>query len=414
MTKNAEERPPPALDRRFWALLSATVSSGLGDGLVLVAFPLLAAQLTDDPRLVSGVAICAELPWLLLALPAGGVVDRAEHRSLLFRVEVARVIVLVAFGLAVVAGWSSLALLYLVVFVIGAGQTVFAAGVFTTVPRVVPTEHLTRANGLLAAGDTAAANMVGPALGGLLFAVAAALPFLLDGVSFALSAALVLLAVPVRPRVEAHTTTLLTDVRSAWRFFWSHALLRQLAFVIASLAFCQSVVAAPLVLYALRELGLGDAGFGVLLAVGAVGHVAGGLAAGRLERHASAAVLLLSAAVVAAGGYLVVGVAGGALVAGVGLVIEAVAVAVGNVASITLRQRLIPTELLGRVGNIFRFFIYGAIPLGALAGGFIASEIGLRAPQLTAAALQLAFVVVLGPSLLRKVRTGVLPAAQPA
>jgi predicted MFS family arabinose efflux permease len=229
--------------------------------------------------------------------------------------------------------------------------------------------------------------MAGPALGGVLFGLAASLPFFLDGASFALSALLLTLAVPRRAAPPAATTRVRDDVREGWRAFTGDPRLWGLAVVIALLAFSQALVLGVLVLYATETLGLSDTTYGVLLAGAAVAHVAGGLLGSKADRALGSARAIVVGALLAGVGYFAMGVAGSLLVAAAGLVIEAVAVAVANVASLTLRQRLIPAGLLGRVGNIFRFFIFGTVPVGALLGGILASSAGLRAPMLVAAAL---------------------------
>ena len=163
--------------------------------------------------------------------------------------------------------------------------------------------------------------------------------------------------------------------------------LRLVGALVASLAFCQAMVFGPLVLFALHGLGLSDAGYGILLAVAAVGNVLGGMVAGRLDRRFGARILLPASGVVAAAAYAVCG-AGDRAGAGRAppSAPKRVAVAVGNVANLTLRQRIIPNELLGRVGNVVRFFIFGAMPLGALVGGFLVAWFGVRAPFAGAAA----------------------------
>ncbi len=194
------------------------------------------------------------------------------------------------------------------------------------------------------------------------------------------------------------------DVADGFGFFVRTRVLRLLAGLVACFAFCQSVVFGPLVLFALNQLGLSDAGYGLLLAATAVGNVAGGVWAGRLDRRFGPQVLLPAAGLLAAAGYAVCGTADGWLLAALALAVEAVAVAVGNVASLALRQRVIPNELLGRVGNVFRFFIFGAIPVGALVGGILVEAVGLRAPFAVAAGLQVLVVALLAPPLVRELR----------
>jgi MFS family permease len=393
------------LGRAFRLVQLAAAVSGLGDGLVLAAFPLLATHLTNDPRLIVAVTVAARLPWLLVSLPAGALVDRTDRRRLVVAVEVGRTIVLAAFAVTVLANRGALGALLVTVFLIGVGQTVVANAMHAVLPQIVVATNLARANGSLFATQTSTENLIGPALGGVLFAVAAALPFVLDGVSFALAAVLLAIglpaaALPTRPARQR----LRADVAEGFGYFVRSPILRLLAGFIAALAFCQAMVFGPLVLFALDGLGLSDAGYGVLLAAAAVGNVLGGTLAGRFDRRFGARVLLPATGLAAALAYGLCGMATNPVAAGLALGLEAIAVAIGNVANLALRQRIIPNELLGRVGSVFRFFIFGAMPLGALAGGFLVDGIGVRAPFAVAAALQLGAVAVLSRPLARHIR----------
>jgi MFS family permease len=402
------------LGRGFRLLQTASAISGIGDGLVLVAFPLLATTLTDDPRLVVAVTVAERLPWLLLSLPAGALVDRGDRRRMVVVVEAVRTLVLVAFALTVVADHAVLPALLATVFLIGAGQTVIVNATHAVLPQLVEPPALARANGVLFSTQTATENLIGPALGGVLFAAATALPFVLDGLSFAVAALLFAVALPATARVTARPTStrLRADMAEGFAYFLHSPLLELLAGLVSSLAFCQAIVFGPLVLFALQGLGLSDAGYGVLLAVAAIGNVVGGTVAGRLDDRFGARVLLPATGLVAAAAYGVCGLATNWVVAGAALALEAVAVAVGNVANLALRQRRIPNELLGRVGGVFRFFIYGAIPLGALLGGFLVDWLGVRAPLAVAAVLQGVLVAVLAPPLVRRLGAGDLRRAE--
>ena len=393
------------LGPRYWRLWGASSASALGDGLALVAFPLLAATLTGDARLVAGVAVASRLPWLLFGLPAGALADRVDRRLLLGAVELSRMAVLIILGVTVATGSVSLAAIYAAAFALGALETAFSAASQACLPALVVIDQLPRANGYLFAAQATGEQFAGPALGGLLFAAAAALPFVLDGVSFLASAALLCLALPRRrgrtspPQPAA---AFRQDVLSGLRWFANHPILRLLALVVASLAFCQSMVLAILVLYCLRVLHLSHAGFGLFLALAAVGNVVGGLLAGRITARLGTGRVVFSAALLAAASYLVVGLTSAVGVAVLALAAEAVAVAVGNVATLSLRQSVIPGELLGRVGNAFRMCIFGVIPLGALTGGLIAHSVGLHAPFLVAGGLQLLVISLVGPRLAQR------------
>jgi predicted MFS family arabinose efflux permease len=155
------------------------------------------------------------------------------------------------------------------------------------------------------------------------------------------------------------------------------------------------MVVSVLVLYATRELHLSSTGYGILLAVAAVGDIAGSLLASRIVRHVGPYATLVAAGVLAAGAYLLLGSTAALVVAGAALVIEAAASSVGIVTTRSLRQTLIPRERFGLVNNAIRSCVTGAIPLGALLGGLLGAAIGLRAGFEVAGALQLVAICAL-------------------
>jgi MFS family permease len=379
----------------YWWLLSATATSGLGNGLVLVAFPLLAITLTRQPLQVAGVAIAGQLPWLIVSVPAGALADRVDRRRLVVTIEVLRALLLAALGLIVLAGRTSIPVLYLAAFTIGALETAFSAATRASLPGVVHTDDLPKANGYLFAAETAGEQFAGPALGGLFFAWTPALPFLGDAMSFAGSAMFLIPALSsVDNRGQASKLTLIGDMKVGLRWFRQHSLLRRLASIVATFAFCQSAVLSVFVLYGLHVLHLTTTGYGVFLALGATGDVAGSLLAERTQAHLGPARAIIVAGVAAAAGYLILAATSNTVVAVSGYALEAVAVALGNVITMSLRQQFIPTELFGRVNNAFRTCVYGAVPAGALAGGVLTTNVGLHTTFLVASLVQL-FVIAI-------------------
>ena len=401
----AAANPGTALGLRYRRLLVATGASALGDGLVLVAFPLLAVTLTARPVLVAGVAVAGQLPWLFISLPAGALADRVDRRRLLIGVEAARATVLAAFALVVVAGLDSLATLYLVAFLMGSFETAFSAASKASLPELVEVGQLARANGYLFAAETTGEQFAGPALGGITFAWAGSVPFLGDAISFVASAVLLASALPARrqPSRAVRPRPLLADIAFGLKWFARHPLLRVLALAVASFAFCQALVMSVLVLYGVHVLHLGKSGYGLFLAAGAAGNVIGGLVAGRVQARLGPARVVIGAGLGAAAGYLLLGSAPKLWVAILALAVEALAVAIGNVATLSLRQAVIPSELLGRVNNAFRTCLFAAMPLGALAGGVLAADLGLRRGFLVAGVMQVAAVALTGRRLTSRI-----------
>jgi MFS family permease len=394
-----------ALGGLFWRLFAATGCSSLGDGLVLVAFPLLAITLTHDPLLISGVAVAARLPAFAVGLPAGALADRVHRRRLAVTVEWARLAVLAAFSALLLLHADRLAVLYLVVFLLGSLEELFVAATFASLPAMVASTDLDRANGLLSFADLTAEEVAGQGLGGVLVALGSSIPFVIDALTFAASAVLLRRALPDLP-AEPADASFRSDIVTGLRWFRSHPAVSLCALLVSSFAFCQSLVIAVLVLYLRVDLHLSATGYGLLLAVSAVGNVVGALFSARIAGRIGALWSIVAAGLVASGAYVLLGLAHSVTGAGIAMALECLGITVGNVASMSLRQRLIPAGLLGRVGTTFRMVIFAGMPVGALLGGLLAHLSSLRVTFLTGGIAQLVFLAVLVPPLWRRMRAG--------
>ncbi|CAA9585349.1 MAG: Antibiotic efflux protein, partial [uncultured Thermomicrobiales bacterium] len=262
------DRPRGGLGPEFRKLWAASTLSNLGDGVALVAAPLLAAALTRDPALVAGLAVAQQLPWLLFTLLSGALADRLDRRRAMAAVGACRAALFGALGVAVLLDRVSLPLLYAVFFLLGAGETLFDTTAATVLPAVVPREGLPRANARLSGAATVANYFVGKPLGGLLFAAAAALPFLLGAGGLVAAAALILALRgtfrATRPP-GAPPAALGAEIAEGLQWLWRHRLLRTLALALTLLNVTFVGWNSVLVLLALERLGLDQAGFGILL-----------------------------------------------------------------------------------------------------------------------------------------------------
>lgn len=364
--------------------------SSFGDGLVFVAFPLLAVRLTHEPLLIAGLMVAGRLPWLLVALPAGALVDRVSRRKLVMSVDLARAVVIALVALAAVLGRIRLGELYLASFLVCAGETVVSAATRSALPLLASAEDLPAANGRFTAAETVGVQFAGPAVGGVVFAVASSLPFVGDAVSYLASALLLGSAMPDDSAREppAHGGVL-ADVRSGLRWFLASNALRLLALLVASFAFCQALVLSVLVIYATRVLHLHGADYGFLLAVAALGDIAASLCAGRIQTRLGGIPTVLGSGILAGGAYVLLGSTTLAYVAVVALALEAAGSSLGNVTTLSMRHRLIPLERFGLVNNAFRMCVLGVVPLGALVGGALTAVLGTRPTFVLAGIAQL-------------------------
>jgi Na+/melibiose symporter-like transporter len=376
----------------FRNLVVANLGSSLGDGVARVAAPLLAARLTDDPLLVSGIAAMALLPWLFFALPAGILVDRIDRRRALALANGVRTVVAAALCVLVATDSLTIGWLYAVIFTFGAFETVYDGAIRAVVPSVVGRADLHRANSRIEGGELVLQNFVAGPFTSALLAVAVLVPLGMTALVFALGA-LLALRLPVAA-AGRHRTHPADEPAVAWyrqlvdglRFILADPRLRTLWFLSTFVGLCFSAGVATWVLFVLDRLAVPEAWFGTFMLAGAVGGIAGTLVVGRL-RAALGTGRTMAVANVVTGAVLVgVGAVPQAWVALLGLALSSGAVTVWNVLIMSLRQAMIPSGLLGRVHGTWRTLLWGTMPLGSLLGGLLA-RVDLTTPLLVGGTL---------------------------
>jgi MFS family permease len=357
----------PPLGATFWRMYAATASSDLADGIGRTALPLAAASYTRDPVTISGMVTFAFLPWLLLALPSGALVDRVDRRIAMAAANVVRAVTVAALAVVLLAHVGNVAVLYGVAFVLGAAETVYDCAVRALLPQIVTRDQLDRANSLVTVEESLGQTFIGAPLGSVLFAAAIALPFVLN------------LSVrgSYRP-ARIGGTTIRADMAEGIRWLRAHQLLRGLTLISAGCAFAQTMGTGVLVLYVLEVLHLPAGDFGLLLVVAGVGSILGSLATPPLARRHGRRAVLTTGAVLSAVSIGLMSLTANGYVAAALFGISSAGVMAWNVLTMSMRQSLIPAELFGRVQGAYRTLVWGVIPVGSLAGGVLADAIGLR------------------------------------
>jgi MFS family permease len=365
---------------QFGRLWAATSVSSLGDGVTLAAGPLLAATLTRDPVQISGLMVAEQLPWTLLALPSGAVVDRVDRRLLMTMASVVRMIALGGLGLAVATGQATLPLLYLVFLLAGCAGVLYENAAVAIIPETVGRVGLDRANGRMIATRTLGQSLLGPPLAGWLFAIAAWTPFAADASAFVLVIALCLTLSAAVGRAPVARMTFRAAIAEGVRWTLGHRLLRTLAITVAVENVLLGAVMSILVLIAQQRLGVGAVGYGLLLSASAVGGVIGGLLAGRLVAALGAGTVLRAGLVLEALCYLALAVTRNVWLAGAIVAVLGLHLVTFSTINATLRQSLAPPDMLGRVHSAYRLLANGGMLTGAALGGVTARYLGLTAP----------------------------------
>lgn len=368
------------LGPRFWTLLSSSSLSNLADGAVKISLPLLAVGLTTSPLVIGGLGVALTVPWLLFALPAGALADRLDRRRAMMTANLARTAALVVLVTGLLLGMDSIWLLYVVAFGLGCAETVYDTSAQAILPQLVHRDQLSRANGRLHAVELTTNQFLGPPLGGVLAVVGAAAAVAVPA-GLWLGAAGALLLISGSFRVQRVTPTRMRDdISEGLRFLWSNRVLRTLAIMVGVSNFAANAVFTVFVLYAVgptSTLDLTGVAYSILLAMIAVGSVAGSLLADRIERILGRARSFALAIPTLSLLLWLPAATSNSIIIGCGFVLGGVGIAVWNVISISLRQRITPARLLGRVNSAFRLLAWGTLPLGAAVGGIIAQTHGV-------------------------------------
>ncbi|MFL1379214.1 MULTISPECIES: MFS transporter [unclassified Nocardiopsis] len=432
-----------SLGGRFWAFWSAALAANLSDGVAMIAMPWLASSLTSDPVLVAAVATAGRLPWLLLALPAGVLIDRLPRIPVMAGAGTVRLVLWAALAAVVFSGAASVPLLVVFAFCFGALEVCYDTAAETVVASLVPRERLERANGHVRTGALVVQEFGGRPIGGLLLTLGLFAPFVVNAVALVVSVLALLrvravdpaggggragrahaagrgepaggapgtgqgAAVPRRRGLRGVGADLAEGVRAIRR----QPLLRLVAGIALFVNGCYATALSTQVLFMQNVLGLGPVGFGLMMAFAAVGGVVGGQSVARLRSvlpHGTLPVVCLAATSLV---YCVIAalpatpvVAGGYLLAS-GLILGYA------VAMTSIRQRITPDRLLGRVNAAMRTVSWGVSALGMAAGGVMIAALtpltghegALRAPYALIGAVGLVVVVFFGRRLTRLVR----------
>jgi MFS family permease len=355
----------------------------LADGSFKVALPLVAVATTNSPALIAGVTLAATLPWLLVALPAGAVADRGDRRRIMVGANVARGALLAVFGVLCALRVESIVVLYLVAFAAGIAEVFYATSAQAIVPMVVDRPFLRRANAAQQISDQAANQFAGPALGGLLIGIGGTVSSFTSGGLWLLAVAgLFLVRGTFRTVRPAARKSLRGDVVAGVRFLLGSRVLRSITLRVGVTNFAGSAATAVFVIYAVGRgsaLGLSPAGYGILLTASAAGSILGVFLVAPLRKVIGERGLMTGNIITQAIQIGLPAVVPHTTLVGAAFFIGGIGVALWNVSTVTLRQRLTPPALLGRVVSAYRLVSWGAMPLGALAGGLLAGLMPLQA-----------------------------------
>ncbi len=375
--------------RDFMLLWTGQSISEIGSSVTLIALPLTAVVILHATTLQVGLLTAAStISFLLVALPAGLVVDRVAKRGLMIACDVFRMLIIGSVALAALFKVLTIAQLFAVALLAGLATVFFDVAYQSYVPYLVHREGLHDANGKLGATQ-AFAQVAGPGLGGVLFGLLKAGAMAVDALSYAVSFVTMLLIKKREPRparsaeAQPERLRLRKEILAGLAFVVGHPVLRKIAGCTATADLFGQMAAALEIIFLVRVLHVPAADTGLLVAVGSLGGILGGVLSGRLSRWIGSARIIWFSMLVFGAVAIVMPLSE----PGWRLVFFPISVAslsftavVYNVAQLSYRQLICPPELLGRMNAAIRWIVWGTLPLGGLLGGVLgsASVIGIR------------------------------------
>jgi MFS family permease len=372
----------------FLKLWAGETISMFGSTIDDIAFPLVAILILDASAFeVAAMGTILFLPFILFTLPAGVWVDRLPRRPVLIVGDFGRAALYATIPIAYVADVLTLWQLYVVGFLVGVFQVFFDVAYMSYLPSLVEREQIIEGNSKLQISQSAS-QISGPGIGGILVqALTAPYAVLVDALSFVASG-LFILGIRKPEQSSAAATgdsekpSFRSEAKEGLRFVVGNPNLRAQAGCTGTSNFFFSVGFAIYLVFAVRELGLSPGAIGVVFSIGAAGSLVAAFTAMRVSRRFGIGPTTIAVTMLQAPAFLAVALApvgnvaipvlvGSQLLLGYTLVTY-------NIVQVSYRQAICPARLQGRMNSAMRFIVWGTIPLGTLAGGVLATWLGLR------------------------------------
>jgi MFS family permease len=377
-TKEATEPKGPTplwRNRDFMLLWSGQLVSSVGSRVSLLAFPLLILAITHSPAQAGLIAALRGIPYALFVLPAGALIDRWDRKRVMILCDSGRALALGSIPLALVFGHLTIVQLYIVSLVEGTLFTFFNLAEIACLPRVVSKEQLSTAVAQNMVIDSTS-GLLGPSLGGALYSIGRAIPFLTDAISYAASV-LSLFFIKTKFQEERNPAPirLWADIREGLSWLWHQPLIRFIALLTGGIT--MPVVGYALILIVLAQ-GQHASSFtiGLIFACGGIGSIVGSLLVTPLEKRFSFPQLMIGSTWVWALTWLLFAIAPNPFILGVVTSLSFIIVPIYTSVQFGYRLALIPDHLQGRVNSVFRLMAFGGEPIGLAVTGVLLQAIG--------------------------------------
>ena len=387
----APQRTPLWRNRDYMLLWSGQMVSSVGTFVSQLAFPLLVLALTHSPAQAGLIGALRGLPFALFILPAGALIDRWNRKRVMILCDTGRALALGSIPVALLLGHLSLIQLYSVALVEGTLFTFFNLAESACLPQIVSKDQLTGAVAQHSVIDSVS-SMAGPSLGGVLYSIGRAVPFLTDCLSYVAS---VLSLFFIKAQFQEERTVkplhLWKEIGEGLLWLWHHPKLRFIAILTCGLILPVSGYGIIIIVLAQMQHATSFE-IGLILAASGVGSIAGAMIVAPLRRRFSFGKMMIGACWLWALSWLCFAIAPNPVFLGVATALSFIVVPIYMSLHFGYRLSVIPDHLQGRVHSVFRLIAFGSEPIGLALTGLLVQALGpvkavliLFVPQLVCA-----------------------------
>ncbi len=367
--------PPLWRNRDYMLLWSGQLVSSVGSQVSQLAFPLLILALTHSPAQAGLAGALRALPYLIFSLPAGALIDRWDRKRVMILSDIIRGLALGSIPLTFALGHLTLLQLYIVSTIEGTFFVFFNIAEAACLPRVVPKVQLPAATAQNQATD-GITGLVGPSLGGVLYAFGNTIPFLTDAISYLASViSLFFIKTHFQEKRTVAQRKLWIEIWEGLRWLWQHPLIRFMALITGTSNLVYSGYTLIVIVLA-QNMHASSFLIGIIMAVSGLGAILGSIVAPYLQRRFTFGQVIIASSWFGALAIALFLVAPNLIVLGIVAFFSFIAAPIYNVVQFSYRSALIPDTLQGRVNSVFRLIAFGGQPIGVALIGWLLQSVG--------------------------------------
>ncbi|MGE7308095.1 MFS transporter [Priestia megaterium] len=382
VTSVEENLPKLKHNRNFIIYWIGLCFSNLGSSITTFVFPLMILELTHSAFQVALVSALTVVPYAVLGLPAGAIIDKLDRKKIMQFADIARFLGYLSIPIAHSLGHLSIYQIYIVALISGIGLVFHSISEVTSIPSIVKKEHLSNANSYIYASQNLT-SFLGPTIGGALYGLFS-YPTLIafDSLTFLISFfSLILIrkefkTVNNNEKTKINLKSIKEDIKIGLKYLFSDSKIKVMAIIITWTNLLVSPYYIYTVIFAKESLKTSPELLGMLFGFSSLGALAGSLLTSKLSKKMGFGKLIVFLILVDTTARIILPFSPNVYIMIPVMAFSYGAQAIINIAIITLRQTTVPSELLGRVNSVFRTMVFTSRPIGLFIGGIVVEKYG--------------------------------------